>query len=82
MKNAPPTPLLPTDEHSNGNSGKQVVSLDKRAFLGVSSTYFAEGSLYAVVHNIADVMSKELGTSLSVIGLTSLFYLPWNLKFL
>jgi len=48
----------------------------------VSSTYFAEGYPYAVVHQIAEAIFKELGASLQVIGLTSLFHLPWNLKFL
>ncbi|MFO7565334.1 MAG: hypothetical protein R6X02_22010 [Enhygromyxa sp.] len=50
--------------------------------LWVSSTYFAEGFPYAVVNNIADILFKELGASLQVVGLTSLFHLPWNLKFL
>jgi PAT family beta-lactamase induction signal transducer AmpG len=50
--------------------------------LWVSSTYFAEGFPYAVVNNIADILFKELGASLQVVGLTSLFHLPWNFKFL
>jgi PAT family beta-lactamase induction signal transducer AmpG len=50
--------------------------------LWVSSTYFAEGFPYAVVNNVADILFKELGASLQVVGLTSLFHLPWNLKFL
>jgi PAT family beta-lactamase induction signal transducer AmpG len=48
----------------------------------VSSTYFAEGYPYAIVNNLADILFKELGASLQVVGLTSLFHLPWNLKFL
>jgi PAT family beta-lactamase induction signal transducer AmpG len=48
----------------------------------VSSSYFAEGFPYAVVNNIADILFKELGASLQVVGLTSLFHLPWNFKFL
>ncbi len=48
----------------------------------VSSTYFAEGYPYAVVHQVAEAIFKEMGASLQVIGLTSLFHLPWNLKFL
>ena len=50
--------------------------------LWVSSTYFAEGFPYAVVNNVADILFKELGASLQVVGLTSLFHLPWNFKFL
>jgi len=48
----------------------------------VSSTYFAEGFPYSVVNNLAEILFKELGASLQVIGLTALFHLPWNLKFL
>lgn len=48
----------------------------------VSSTYFAEGFPYAVVNNLVEILFKELGASLRVVGLTSLFHLPWNLKFL
>lgn len=48
----------------------------------MSTTYFAEGYPYAIVNNLADVMFKQLGASLEVVGLTSLFHLPWNLKFL
>jgi PAT family beta-lactamase induction signal transducer AmpG len=48
----------------------------------VASTYFAEGFPYSIVHSLSDVLFKELGASLATIGLTSLFHLPWNLKFL
>lgn len=48
----------------------------------VSSTYFAEGFPYSVVNNLAEILFKELGASLQLIGLTALFHLPWNLKFL
>lgn len=48
----------------------------------VASAYFAEGYPYTVIHNLADVLFKEMGASLQIIGLTSLFHLPWNLKFL
>ena len=48
----------------------------------VSTTYFAEGLPYALVNNVADAMFTLMGASLAAIGLTSLFHLPWNLKFL
>jgi len=48
----------------------------------VSSTYFAEGFPYSVVNNLAEILFKELGASLQLIGMTALFHLPWNLKFL
>ncbi len=47
-----------------------------------SSTYFAEGLPYSIVNNLAEILFKDMGASLGVIGLTSLFHLPWNLKFL
>ncbi|MBN1608314.1 MAG: MFS transporter [Polyangiaceae bacterium] len=50
--------------------------------LWVSTTYFAEGFPYAVVHQLAEILFRELGASLQVIGLTSLLHLPYNLKFL
>ena len=48
----------------------------------MSSTYFAEGFPYSVVNNLVEILFKELGASLQLIGLTALFHLPWNLKFL
>jgi len=54
----------------------------KSPHLWVSSTYFGEGLPYAVVNNLAEILFKELGASLQVVGMTALFHLPWNLKFL
>lgn len=54
----------------------------KSPHLWVSSTYFAEGLPYTVVNNLAEILFKELGASLQVVGLTSLLHLPWNFKFL
>lgn len=48
----------------------------------VSTTYFGEGFPYSIVNNVAEILFKELGASLQVIGLTALFHLPWNIKFL
>lgn len=47
-----------------------------------ASTYFAEGLPYAVVNSLAEILFRQLGASLYVVGLTALFHLPWNLKFL
>lgn len=46
------------------------------------STYFAEGFPYSVVNNLADLFFTEHKATLQQIGLTSMFHLPWNLKFL
>ena len=48
----------------------------------VTSTYLGEGFPYAVVNNLPEQLFTQLGASLQMIGLTSLFHLPWNLKFL
>ncbi len=48
----------------------------------VSTTYFAEGYPYTIINNLAEILFQQLGASLRVVGLTSLFHLPWNLKFL
>lgn len=46
------------------------------------STYFAEGFPYSVVNNLADLFFAQHKATLQQIGLTSMFHLPWNLKFL
>ncbi len=53
-----------------------------RPFAWTASTYFAEGFPYTVVNSLPEVLFKEMGATLETIGLTSLFHLPWNLKFL
>ncbi|MBW2524864.1 MAG: MFS transporter [Deltaproteobacteria bacterium] len=57
-------------------------SASSRPRLWVSTTYFAEGFPYSVVNNLAEILFTELGAGLRMIGLTALFHLPWNLKFL
>jgi MFS transporter, PAT family, beta-lactamase induction signal transducer AmpG len=54
----------------------------RSAHAWVTTTYFAEGFPYSIVNNVAEILFKELGASLQTIGLTALFHLPWNLKFL
>jgi len=48
----------------------------------VATLYFAEGFPYSVVRQISTVFFKDSGASLQAIGLTSLYGLPWTLKFL
>ncbi len=74
-------------QHPDGPNGEPAPAPAARKWyesphLWVSTTYFAEGFPYAVVNNLAEILFKELGASLQVVGLTSLFHLPWNLKFL
>ncbi|MCP4151436.1 MAG: AmpG family muropeptide MFS transporter, partial [bacterium] len=51
-------------------------------FVWAFSTYFAEGFPYSIVRQISSVFFKDNGASLQAIGLTSLYGLPWTLKFL
>ncbi|MEW5790221.1 MAG: MFS transporter [Pseudomonadota bacterium] len=46
------------------------------------STYFAQGLPYSIVHQISAQFFTAAGASLQAIGLTSLYGLAWNLKFL
>lgn len=48
----------------------------------VVTTYFAEGFPYSLVRQISTVYFKDHGASLEAVGLTSLYGLPWVLKFL
>jgi MFS transporter, PAT family, beta-lactamase induction signal transducer AmpG len=66
----------------SGAHGSRAGKLPLRSALWVSTTYFAEGYPYSIVNNLAEVLFRELGASLRLIGLTALFHLPWNLKFL
>lgn len=52
-----------------------------RASPWVASTYFAEGLPYSIVHQIATQLFTAMGASLQATGLTSLYGLAWNLKF-
>lgn len=46
------------------------------------TTYFAEGFPYTIIRMISSVFFRDMRVSLQGIGLTSLFGIPWVLKFL
>jgi PAT family beta-lactamase induction signal transducer AmpG len=46
------------------------------------TTYFAEGFPYTIIRIISSVFFRDMRVGLEAIGLTSLFGLPWVLKFL
>ncbi len=48
----------------------------------VASTYFAEGLPYSIVHQVSMELFTAMGASAEAVGLTALYGLPWNLKFL
>ena len=70
------------EKHTPPEAGAPSTRRAASPYLWVTSTHFAEGFPYSVVNTLAEVLFRELGASLQVIGLTSLFHLPWNLKFL
>jgi len=46
------------------------------------TTYFCEGLPYSVIRSVSAVFFRDIGFSLPAIGLTSIFGLPWAIKFL
>jgi PAT family beta-lactamase induction signal transducer AmpG len=83
--------LIPSKSaHSPGSSGSDSTSdgapdderRPGRAVPWVASTYFAEGLPYSIVHQVSMELFTSMGASAQVVGLTALYGLPWNLKFL
>ncbi len=54
----------------------------KSSYVWTFSTYYAEGFPYGIIRLTSDVFFKAHNVSLQAIGLTSLYGLPWTLKFL
>jgi PAT family beta-lactamase induction signal transducer AmpG len=73
QSNDPPgdDPQLPADPRRAGRSAPWV-----------ASTYFAEGLPYSIVHQVSMELFTSMGASAQAVGLTALYGLPWNLKFL
>jgi PAT family beta-lactamase induction signal transducer AmpG len=46
------------------------------------TTYFAEGFPYTIIRIVSSVFFRDMRVSLEAIGLTSLFGIPWVIKFL
>jgi PAT family beta-lactamase induction signal transducer AmpG len=53
-----------------------------RKSLWTFSTYFAEGFPYTIIRTISSLYFRDRGMSLEALGATSVFGLPWVLKFL
>lgn len=51
-------------------------------YIWTFTTYFTEGFPYTIIRQISSLFLRDLGLRLESIGLTSLFGLPWILKFL
>lgn len=56
--------------------------LVSRKSLWTFSTYFAEGFPYTIIRTISSLFFRDQGMSLEALGVTSVFGLPWVLKFL
>ena len=52
----------------------------RRQWIYIPTLYFLEGLPYILVNTASVVMYKNMGVSNTLIGLTSLFYLPWVIK--
>jgi PAT family beta-lactamase induction signal transducer AmpG len=62
--------------------GGAVAAASWRAFPWVATTYFAEGLPFSLVHQVSSQVLVALGSSPSAVGLTALYGLAWNFKFL
>lgn len=56
--------------------------LKRNPWLFIPTQYFAEGLPYVLVNSLSVAMYSSLDVSNKAIGLTSLLYLPWAIKFL
>jgi len=54
----------------------------KRPHIWAFTTYFAEGLPYTLIRMVSSVFFRDMRVSLEAIGLTSLFGIPWVIKFL
>ncbi len=57
-------------------------TLLQSAHVWAFSTYFAEGFPYTLIRMVSSVFFRDMKVSLEAIGLTSLFGIPWVVKFL
>ncbi|MFZ7113549.1 MAG: hypothetical protein ACOWYE_17855 [Desulfatiglandales bacterium] len=62
------------------NSEKE--NIFRKPHVWAFTTYFAEGFPYTIIRIISSVFLRDMRVSLEAVGLTSLFGLPWVLKFL
>jgi len=62
--------------------GRQRWKLLQVPHMWAFTTYFAEGFPYTLIRTVSSVFFRDMKMSLEAIGLTSLYGLPWVLKFL
>lgn len=61
---------------------KNKQSILQIPYVWAFTTYFAEGFPYTIIRIVSSVFFRDMKVNLESIGLTSLFGLPWVLKFL
>ena len=59
----------------------ETTSILKKPHLWCFSTYFAEGFPFSIIRSVSALFFRDRGVSLEAVGLTTLFGLPWILKF-
>ncbi len=59
-----------------------ILSYFRKPYIWCFTTYFAEGLPYTVIRMVSPLFLRSMQASLESIGLTSLFGLPWAVKFL
>jgi MFS transporter, PAT family, beta-lactamase induction signal transducer AmpG len=68
---------------SNNNNEKEAVKKKfGKDYIWAFTTYFTEGFPYAIIRSVSAVFFRDMKAPLSFVGLTSLFGIPWILKFL
>ncbi len=86
VRSADPVAAGSAESRGSADPGASEQALDPGAaandHVWVGTAYFAQGLPYSVVNNLPELLAAQAGASLDAIGLTSLFHLPWNLKFL
>jgi len=54
----------------------------RKTYLSTFTIYFTQGFPFSIIRTVFSVFLRDINVSLETIGLTSLFGLPWTLKFL
>jgi PAT family beta-lactamase induction signal transducer AmpG len=70
---------LPQADEKGKNGIQGALGKD---YVWAFTTYFAEGFPFTIIRTVSAVFLRDMKTSLEAVGLTSLFGLPWVLKFL
>jgi PAT family beta-lactamase induction signal transducer AmpG len=70
------------EEETKGAGGGRAAPWYARDYVWTFTTYFTEGFPFTLIRTVSAVYFRDMKVSLQAIGLTSLYGLPWVLKFL